>query len=122
GTGTFGRYGSYTEYITGNPDLLSAYLSQGSPEPQAWARWHWDTYGQYEDRPIGLRTPFAVGTNYVPYDMPATVHQGERIIPAADNRELMRRLSQPERSSQDIVAAIQRLEKRLDQIEAADRS
>ncbi|RYF06138.1 MAG: hypothetical protein EOO31_10760 [Comamonadaceae bacterium] len=32
---------------------------------------------------------FAVGTNYVPYDTPAIVHKGERIIPAADNRALM---------------------------------
>lgn len=37
--------------------------------------------------------PFAVGTNYVPGDMPALIHEGERIIPAADNRELMARLS-----------------------------
>ena len=33
--------------------------------------------------------PFAVGTNFVPETMPALVHQGERIIPAADNRVLM---------------------------------
>ena len=37
--------------------------------------------------------PFAVGTNFVPETMPALVHQGERIIPAADNRVLMQRLS-----------------------------
>jgi hypothetical protein len=38
---------------------------------------------------------FAVGTNRVPYDMPALIHEDERIIPAADNRELMRRLASP---------------------------
>ena len=32
---------------------------------------------------------FAVGTNYVPSDMTANIHEGERIIPAADNRVLM---------------------------------
>jgi len=32
---------------------------------------------------------FDVGTNYVPRDMPAMVHQGERIIPRADNAQLM---------------------------------
>ncbi|TWI65167.1 uncharacterized protein DUF4214 [Pseudoduganella lurida] len=39
--------------------------------------------------------PFAVGTNYVPSDMPALIHEGERIIPAGDNRELMARLRAP---------------------------
>lgn len=34
-------------------------------------------------------TSFDVGTNYVPRDMPAMVHKGERIIPAADNSALM---------------------------------
>jgi len=33
---------------------------------------------------------FAKGTNYVPGDMVAQIHQGERIIPAADNRALFR--------------------------------
>lgn len=32
---------------------------------------------------------FAVGTNYVPSDGLAMIHQGERIIPAADNQQLM---------------------------------
>jgi hypothetical protein len=35
---------------------------------------------------------FDVGTNEVPTDMIAQVHAGERIIPAADNAELIRRL------------------------------
>lgn len=38
----------------------------------------------------GIKLPaFDIGTNYVPFDMPAIVHAGERIVPAADNRRLM---------------------------------
>lgn len=32
---------------------------------------------------------FDVGTNFVPYDMVANIHRGERIIPAADNAKLI---------------------------------
>lgn len=43
---------------------------------------------------LGLALPaFDVGTNYVPRDMPAFVHQGERIVPAADNQALMSALN-----------------------------
>ena len=40
--------------------------------------------------PAALRKyySFAVGTNYVPYDMTANIHEGERIIPKADNYRL----------------------------------
>ena len=34
----------------------------------------------------GLLPSFDVGTNYVPRDMVAMVHKGERIVPAAQNR------------------------------------
>ena len=56
----------------------------------------------------GLRG-FAVGTNYVPTNMPAMVHEGERIIPAADNRELMRRLSSPGEGNAALIAEIRAL-------------
>jgi hypothetical protein len=41
----------------------------------------------------GALASFDVGTNSVPTDMVAQVHAGERIIPAADNRQLISTLS-----------------------------
>lgn len=64
--------------------------------------------------------PFAIGTNFVPQDMPAMVHKGERIIPASDNAELMKRLdsgSSSSMSNSEIVAALDRLQT---SIEAGD--
>ena len=46
---------------------------------------------------------FAVGTNYVPQTMPALIHEGERIIPAADNRALMQALNRPDQKSDEAL-------------------
>lgn len=66
----------------------------------------------YQRNGISLsRLPsFDVGTNSVPRDMVAMVHANERIIPAADNRELMERLSRPSQESLAIVVAIRELQ------------
>jgi phage-related minor tail protein len=53
--------------------------------------------------------PFAIGTNFVPETMPALVHEGERIIPAADNRALMARLSSPSSNNDALAAEIKAL-------------
>lgn len=50
--------------------------------------------------------PFAVGTNFVPETMPALVHQGERIIPAADNRVLMSVLARAANGGGDNAALV----------------
>ena len=68
---------------------------------------------------------FAVGTNYVPHDMVAQIHKGERIIPEADNRALIAAVNGGgQGDSGALVSAINRLteqnealEKRLAAIE-----
>jgi hypothetical protein len=50
--------------------------------------------------------PFAIGTNFVPETMPALVHQGERIIPAADNRVLMSVLARASGGGGDSAALV----------------
>ena len=62
---------------------------------------------------------FAVGTNKVPYDMPALIHKDERIIPAADNRELMRRLASPGDSSTALASEVRRLTEIVERQQAA---
>jgi len=62
---------------------------------------------------------FDVGTNLVPNDMLANIHKGERIIPAADNTELLQRLSSPmNQDNSELVLEIQRLNLRLATIES----
>lgn len=52
---------------------------------------------------------FDVGTNYLPSDMLALVHQGERIVPAADNRELMRLVDGGAASNGQMVDLLRRI-------------
>jgi hypothetical protein len=63
------------------------------------------------------RKSFAVGTNYVPYDMTANIHQGERIIPAADNRALMAALNTQGGGNAELITAVKKLEDRLASID-----
>ena len=73
---------------------------------------------------------FDVGTNFVPRDMPAIVHRGERIIPAADNRALMQMMQGGSGSGTAEMAAEIRslrqsneaLQSRLDAIAAATKT
>jgi hypothetical protein len=62
---------------------------------------------------------FAAGTNYLPYDMAINAHEGERIMPAADNRLLMATLQNPQANNAVLVAAIEA--QRKDNAEMAKR-
>ncbi|MEJ5149773.1 phage tail length tape measure family protein [Comamonas sp. MYb396] len=62
------------------------------------------------------RKSFAVGTNYVPYDMTANIHQGERIIPAADNRALMAALNTQGGGNAELVQEVKALRTELQAI------
>lgn len=65
-----------------------------------------------------LSTPgFATGTNYVPHDMIAKIHQGERIIPMADNFKLMTSLASNDNYSREMVVQIRNLNQKIDSLE-----
>lgn len=68
------------------------------------------TQQQKDDWRIGGKWPsFAVGTNYVPQDMLAQIHQGEAIIPKAYNRN-------NDSTNGELVAAIESLQKEVVQL------
>lgn len=69
-------------------------------------------YNVAASQPGAGRASFAVGTNYVPQDMTADIHRGERIIPAADNITLMA-------SNQEMVKEIKQLNQRIVNLEQA---
>lgn len=60
-----------------------------------------DFYNSAEFKAKSGIPSFDVGTNNVPADMLAMVHKGERIIPAADNAELQRKLSESSGDTKD---------------------
>lgn len=75
---------------------------------------------QYLDDWFNSTKGFAVGTNQVPEDMVAKIHKDERIIPAADNRELMSRLSSPNDASRALVAEVKALRQEVIQLRVSN--
>lgn len=65
---------------------------------------------------------FAVGTNFVPTNMPAMIHEGERIIPAADNRELMRRLASPSEGNAALIAEMKAMRAEMEGLRSEARA
>lgn len=66
---------------------------------------------------------FAIGTNYVESDRWAMIHQGERVMPAADNRELLMRMSEPRDSSNDeLIFEVKKLREEVVMLRAETRA
>jgi TP901 family phage tail tape measure protein len=88
--------------LSGKTDLKGvAEAIQSSPEYQALIK--------------GDVPQLAVGTNFVPDDMLAMIHKGERIIPAADNAELEKRLKESEAAEAQSLSTSS-LEAKLDEL------
>lgn len=60
---------------------------------------------------------FAKGTNFVPGDMVAQIHQGERIVPAADNEQLMQSIGNRNRTNEVLVIEIKKLNQKIESLE-----
>lgn len=67
----------------------------------------------FQAPPAQVFPSFAVGTNSLPQDMTINAHAGERIIPAADNRELMQRLREPNEATKFMADEIKQLRSEL---------
>lgn len=67
----------------------------------------------FQAPPSHVFPSFAVGTNSLPQDMTINAHAGERIIPAADNRELMQRLREPNEATRIMADEIKQLRSEL---------
>jgi hypothetical protein len=59
---------------------------------------------------------FAQGTNYLPEDMIAQVHKGERIVPAADNKYLIESMSNRNAQNIQLIKEIQSLRHEVHQL------
>ena len=118
GGGSGGAYLDYTNFtrhyadgsaalLTMNEVWMALLNSSGGDRAAAEA-----AYAAEEERRRREGTPsFDVGTNYVPRDMIAQIHKGERIIPAADNARLMALLANAGQGGQNdaLVAEVKAL-------------
>ncbi|GAB2472219.1 hypothetical protein GCM10027082_24670 [Comamonas humi] len=77
-----------------------------------------DQYTYDEQRKAWMKVggSFAVGTNWVPNDMFAQIHEGERIVPKADNQALIYALQNQGSGNVEVVQAIDRLQRQVEEL------
>jgi hypothetical protein len=73
---------------------------------------------KYADSAL-IDSSFARGINSVPYDMIAQIHEGERILPAADNRELFARLGNRDDGMALLVAEMRAMREQMNRLQEA---
>ncbi|TDS68120.1 hypothetical protein [Comamonas sp. JUb58] len=144
GGGSFGGGGGYIIGSNSSESMFEGYLPDGRPvykdgsigtamgntaSQLANGKDPYSNYPDYSgsgkvvyDEEKGLYVPkLNVGTNYLPSDMLVLAHQGERIIPKADNHALMAALSNQGGSAvqmAEVVAELRAVKQELQEIKA----
>ncbi|WP_442596288.1 tape measure protein [Parapusillimonas sp. JC17] len=83
-----------TDYFRANPDVLQGYDVAHGMSPEAWAQYHWNTYGQYEGRKFAAGGFALPGWAMVGEEGPELVNfsQPGRVYTAGQTDDILRSL------------------------------
>ncbi|WP_442592461.1 tape measure protein [Parapusillimonas sp. JC17] len=83
-----------TDYFLANPDVLQGYDVAHGMSPEAWAQYHWNTYGQYEGRKFAAGGFALPGWAMVGEEGPELVNfsQPGRVYTAGQTDDILRGL------------------------------